>query len=591
MEVKDTREISTNLKFGLAVALSLGGALYTYHRIKNIKFPPGRGGHVDSRAENGDLKNNDRANLQKPSHRKILSQNSISDVSSSRSVDRDCFLLEEFNESKTKDLCPKKNADSLFNDIDYQCVEEEEHEREIRRLRNRVKILEEKERNLELQLLEYYGIKEQENAVIELQNRLRLNTMEAKLYNLKIESLLLDNRRLEAQAADYANSSAELESAKSKVKLLRKKLKSEGERNKDQIMKLQERLMMMQEQEKRTSEIDRELKMQLEEACELKLELEEMKKCNEILKLENIELAQKLEYVQMLAENAVDNDEMLEVKEESRRLKQENEESKDEIERLKTDRCTDLEELVFLRWINACLRNELKNYQPAGKNIARNLSPKSEEKAKKLILEYANKEAKGIDTNYLESDQWSSSQTSCMTDERDELPADLPSANKAGKPKLFGKLRRLLLGKSSRRSQGQTPPPSGDNLPGRLSCDFPAGSPRVVDVVNDDIMKASRILSRSGSRRSFDVPRSYSRGNKSMAAGSSNGPRRSNADDASTIINRIEALTKFDSSWSPAVGMQGDQNDNNDELLKFAEAWKNSHTKKLFRSPSSFDSS
>lgn len=42
MEVKESREIATNLKFGLAVALSLGGALYTYHRIKNIKVPPGK---------------------------------------------------------------------------------------------------------------------------------------------------------------------------------------------------------------------------------------------------------------------------------------------------------------------------------------------------------------------------------------------------------------------------------------------------------------------------------------------------------------------------------------------------------------------
>lgn len=225
-------------------------------------------------------------------------------------MERDCFLLAEYNEINTEDHCPKKNTDARFSDVDFKCVEEEEHEREIRRLRNRVKILEEKERNLELQLLEYYGIKEQETAVIELQNRLRLNTMEAKLYNLKIESLMLDNRRLEAQAADHANATAELEAAKSKIKMLRKKLKTEGERNREQIMKLQERLMMVQDEEKRTAEIGRELKMQLEEACELKLELEEMKKCNEILKLENIELAQKLEYVQMLAENAVDSEEV-----------------------------------------------------------------------------------------------------------------------------------------------------------------------------------------------------------------------------------------------------------------------------------------
>lgn len=143
----------------------------------------------------------------------------------------------------------------------------------------RVKMLEEKEKKLELRLVEFYGIKEQETAVIVLQNRLRLNTMEAKL---KIQSLMLDNRRLEAQAADHANATAELQAANAKIKVLRKKLKSEGQKNV-------------------------EMKMQLEEACELRLELEETKKCNEVFKLENIELVQKLEYVQMLT---VDNEEV-----------------------------------------------------------------------------------------------------------------------------------------------------------------------------------------------------------------------------------------------------------------------------------------
>ncbi|XP_057797208.1 protein CHUP1, chloroplastic-like [Salvia miltiorrhiza] len=563
MEVKESKEIATNLKFGLTVALSLGGALYTYHRIKNIKVPPGHGRNVDSRNENGEIKNDDRA-LENGTHRRVLSQNSVSDVSSSsrRSVEREreCFLLPEYNDD---DLCPKK------------CADEEEHEREIRRLRNRVKILEEKERNLELQLLEYYGIKEQETAVIELQNRLRLNTMEAKLYNLKIESLLLDNRRLEAQAADHANASAELEAAKGKIKMLRKKLKSEADKNKEQIMKLQE---------KQSAEVDQELKLQLEEACELKLELEEMKKCNEILKLENIELAQKLEYVQMLAENAVDNEEVQELKEESRHLKQENKEWKEEIDRLKAEKSTDVEELIFLRWINACLRNELKNYQPAGKTMARNLSPKSEEKVKKLLLEYASKEAKTIDSNYLESDQWSSSQNSCMTDERDELHMDLPSGNKASKPKLFGKLRRLLLGKSSRGGR-QTPSmdraQSGDNLPGRLSCEYPAGSPRVVDSGGNDMIKTSRILSRSASRRSFDVPRSYSRGSMTATGGAQ---RRSNVDDPSSLINRIEALADYESTTWSSAAVQGDQSASKEELLKFSEAFKDSGSKYSFRS-------
>ncbi|KAG6418333.1 hypothetical protein SASPL_120536 [Salvia splendens] len=534
MEVKHSKEIATHLKFGLTVVLSLGGALYTYHRFKNIKLPQGHGRNVDSRKEISDDQNNQQ-------HRRILSLNS------------------------EEDLCLKKN-DS----------DEEEQEREMRRLRNRVKFLEEKERNQELQLLEYYGIKEQQTAVIELQNRLQLNSMEAKLYNLKIESLLLDNRRLEAQAADHNNATAELEAAKAKIKTLKKKLRAEAEKNKEQILSLQDRLAMVQDQEKKTAEVDVEMKQQLEEACELRLELEEMRKCSDILKLENIELTQKLEYVQMLAENAVDNEEVMELKEENR-------EWREEVERMKAEKATDVEELIFLRWINACLGNELKNYQPAGNSIARNLSPKSEEKIKKLLLEYANKEPKTIDSNYLESDQWSSSQNSCMTDERD---LDLPSSSKPGKPKIFGRLRRLLLGKSSRR---QTPltdrTPSAGTIPGRLSCEYPAGSPRVVDAGGNDIIKASSILSRSGSRRSFDVPRSYSRGNMTMAATSSGSrPRSSNVDDPSSLINRIDALADYEStSWST-----GDQTSSKEELKKFSEALKDSRSKYSFRS--SFES-
>ena len=47
------------------------------------------------------------------------------------------------------------------------------------------------------------------------------------------------------------------------------------------------------------------------------------------------------------------------LKEERERLRQENRELQQEIEPLKADKCTDIEELVFLRWINACLRYDL----------------------------------------------------------------------------------------------------------------------------------------------------------------------------------------------------------------------------------------
>lgn len=257
------------------------------------------------------------SHLQGSPLRKTSSLNSISGRSSGcrRSVDREGLLLPEFNEVvKECSISERKNVESLTPEAElhreHKCGDNDVHELEIKKLRGKVKTLEERERKLEVQLLEYYGIKEQENAVYELQNRLRLNNVEAKLYTLKIDSLLSDNRRLEAQVAEYAHVLNELEAAKAKIKQLRKKLKSEGEQNREQILTLQDRVMKMQEQERKAVEFDQDVEMQLKEMNELKEELEETKKLNDGLKIENADLAQKLEYVKMLAASALDNEEV-----------------------------------------------------------------------------------------------------------------------------------------------------------------------------------------------------------------------------------------------------------------------------------------
>lgn len=143
---------------------------------------------------------------------------------------------------------------------------------------------------------------------------------------------------------------------------------------------------------------------------------------------------------------------------ESEHLRRKNEDLEKEIEQLETDRCSDAEELVYLKWINACLRYELRNFQPPdGKSVARDLSktlsPESEEKAKRLILEYAHSEGmgeKGISIIDFDYDQWSTSQTSALTDcgEFDDSSVDNSSAtktNSSSKSKYFHKLRRILL--------------------------------------------------------------------------------------------------------------------------------------------------
>ncbi|KAI3455509.1 hypothetical protein Pfo_012172 [Paulownia fortunei] len=625
MAVKEKRDspISPVLfKLGVALAFSLGGIVYTFFRGKRIKpskpkpslRSPGKG-QADSRGESGELEDDARA-LQDLSPLKVSSQNPVSDLSSSGrfSGDGDGFLLPEFNQLvkernmavTTDDISPKKNGQSLVSDVDspreYKCAEHKEHDIEIMILRSKVKILEERERMLEIQLLEYYGLKEQETAVMELQNRLRLHNMEAKLYNLKIESLQSDKRRLEAQLADYGKVVTELEAAKAKIKLLRKKLRSDAEQNREQILNLQERVMKIQDQEKNAVEIDQDVEMQLEKRKELEEELEEIKKSNHSLKLENSELAQKLEYVQMFATSALDNEEIQALKEESQLLRQQNEDLRKEIEQLQADRCTDIEELVYLRWINACLRYEMRNYQPGpgvtiARDLSKTLSPKSEKKAKQLILEYANKEGFGgkeMNICDFDSDHWSTSQASYLTDsgEPDDLPMDNLSANKtnhSSKMKVFTKLMKLWRGKDSHHHI-QTPPSpleiavSVDDIVSRYSSNSHSVMSLGLDAGADGLMKTTRTSSGGLSTHSFDLQRSYSRGQKSTTGESSNCSRRASDDGSFSVFRSIDSITGYDNNSSPGIQPHQDaQNAAKTELVKYAEALKKSHVKSSFR--------
>ncbi|XP_075524331.1 protein CHUP1, chloroplastic-like [Primulina tabacum] len=629
MVARGKREIPLRpvaLNFGVALAISLGVILYTYFKTKRMKPPkpkpsqisPDCGTRNDSRREYVVLRDDIHA-MQDLSPSKVSSPNSFSNASPSsrNSGERDGYLLPEFNElvkecnmTVTRDnTSPRKSGESLVSNVESprECrsAEHEDQIREIRGLRSKVKILEERERILEIQLLEYYGLKEQETAVMELQNQIRLNDMEAKIYDLKIESLRSDKRRLEAQVADYARVVTELEAAKAKVKILRRKLRSDAEQNREQILILQERVMKLQDHEKKAVETDRDVELQIHKHKELETALEETKKAYQDLKIENSELAEKLEYVQMLATSALDNEEVQVIKEESGRLRQQNEDLTKEIGQLQADRCTDVEELVYLRWINACLRHELRNFQPGhGKTLARDLSktlsPKSEEKAKQLILEYANKESsmdKGPNTMDFDSDQWSSSQASYLTDsgEPDDSSIDTLSTKKTNPPsktRIFAKLMRLLRGKDSSRHQAPLKRTvSVDDTSGRYSSDT---QPEIqADSATDGIMTNFITSSGESSRRSFYLQRSYSRGQKSITRESSSCSRRNSDASSLSIFRRIDSVSEDvnDSSSSNHQPTQDAQTAEKSELIKYAEALKNSRTKSSFRRRSSSFSS
>ncbi|GER45017.1 hydroxyproline-rich glycoprotein family protein [Striga asiatica] len=494
------------LKFGVAFVISIGGIVFTLFRSRIIRPPqskpshpsPGTNSQTYSRVESGEFRD-DRVFLDSPL-KKIASNNSISDPSPALESSKSCS----------------------------------DHEHEIKHLQAHVKTLEEKEKNLQNQLLGKNGLKDHENAIVELKNQLRQNNIEAKHYNLKIESLISSNKKLEARLVDYENVVTELEGARGKVKALRNKLKSAAEQNQEQIVVLQDRVMRLKDKEKKTDEINQEMEAVVREREELRRELEEMKKSNQSLRLENSDLAQKLGYVQMLATTALDNEEVLELREERKRLRKQNESVKEEMKQLQANHRSDMEELVHLRWVNACLRQQLRNPD------------------------------KPLHSST--SDLESSSQASCLTDE------SAPETNKTeglSKQKVFEKLKKLLRrggkGQNGKKTKLERAA-SVDDIAGKLESEFLQ-------------LEGGSESSSVTSRRSFDMPRLGSRGRKGPV-----GPWESSNCSSRTMGSLTEE--EEDEYWLP--GGPQVQEDVKNKLLKYAETLNRAHSKKFPKQAAGF---
>ncbi|KHG28937.1 Protein CHUP1, chloroplastic -like protein [Gossypium arboreum] len=508
------------LKFGVAVAVSFVGFLCYRFRTLNPNSVSDDRGEVDS-GETDRSKDDFRAvKMSITSDPQEMSKQRMDD-STSISHDEDVFfltqfddLVKEFDFSAVIEPSPNLEVEAPRLDLDTSITltsaKKDDYEQEIEHLRNTVKLLQEKEKNLEARLLEYYGLKEQETAVTELVNRLKIKNTEVKLFSLKIESLQLEKRRLQSQVTDHEKAVAELESARSRIKMLKKKLKHEAEMNKEQILNLQKRVARLQEQELEAPVSNPDIESKLQRLKVLECEVEELRNLNTRLQMENSELARKLESTQILANSVLEDPERKAMDETSNRLRQENEDLTKQIEQLQLHRCADVEELVYLRWINACLRYELRNYRsPTGETVARDLSrslsPKSEAKAKKLILEYAHTE--GMDSIDFDCDQWSSSQAS-ETQELDDPLIENSSATKptnSGKTKFFKNLRRLI-----RRKDGHHPNhASSMGKPDHVDDPPTWSSSTMSDSVTMVSSRSDRVTtpSQSSSGTSSDIPR------------------------------------------------------------------------------------
>ncbi|KAK6134062.1 hypothetical protein DH2020_032207 [Rehmannia glutinosa] len=233
---------------------------------------------------------------------------------------------------------------------------------ELERLRNLVKELEEREVKLEGELLEYYGLKEQESSIAELQKQLKIKTVEIDMLNITISSLQAERKKLQEEVSQGVAARKELETARKKLKELQKQVQLEANQTKGQLLLLKQQVSGLQAKEQEVFKRDAEVEKKLKAVKELEVEVMELKRKNKELQHEKRELIVKLDAAEAKVKtlsNMTETEMVAKVREEVNELRHTNEDLVKQVEGLQMNRFSEVEELVYLRWVNACLRFEL----------------------------------------------------------------------------------------------------------------------------------------------------------------------------------------------------------------------------------------
>lgn len=166
---------------------------------------------------------------------------------------------------------------------------------ELERLRSLVRELEEREVKLEGELLEYYGLKEQETNISELQRQLKIKTVEIDMLKITINSLQAERKKLQDEILLGATARKDLEVARNKIKELQRQIQLEANQTKGQLLLLKQQVSGLQVKEEEAFRKDTDVEKKLKTLKELEVEVMELKRKNKELQHEKRELIIKLD--------------------------------------------------------------------------------------------------------------------------------------------------------------------------------------------------------------------------------------------------------------------------------------------------------
>ncbi|XP_042503117.1 protein CHUP1, chloroplastic-like [Macadamia integrifolia] len=343
---------------------------------------------------------------------------------------------------------------------------QDDHVTEPVQLQNQIKELEGSKVKLERKLLESYKLKEQESELDELQRHLKITTAEIEMMHFNIKSLQEERKKLQKEIENGVSAMKQLEMAKRKIRKLQSQIEIGSNQMKDQVLMLEQHITSFQSETvtKRDTKADKNVKV----LKMLELKILKLKRENKELQLEKRELTLKLIAAKSKItafSNVTESEVVSEMEEEVNNLKIDNEELSKQIERIQKSNFSVVEELVYQRWVKACLRHEIQSHQ----RFSINLSPKTRENFKKKLVEYATMDSGqgDVDLNRI-----SSQAPSNESEEFDDITTETTTRRPTGtsnKHNLFQKIKRWVKRWGGSKNDSSTVSLSGSYFEGSSS--------------------------------------------------------------------------------------------------------------------------
>ncbi|KAK6261282.1 hypothetical protein QUC31_007098 [Theobroma cacao] len=298
-------------------------------------------------------------------------------------------------------LTQKRNCEVLELDRQWKLGN-----REIEQSQNLIKELEKRRVTLEGKPLELYSLKEKLSYIGCLQGNLDDKTAEVDKLNFRIYALKAEIKDLQEIIRQGNLAMKQLEKAKKMTEQMQME-NGNASQIKGQIMVLEEQLSGFTTNE--TSAPNDMVKKKLEAVKTIEFEVVKMKRRNKELELEKRELSVKLFAAHAKISALSDMTQSKTIAKISE-LRHANGDLSEQVERLQKSRFDMVEELVYQRWLNACLRAEIQGHQKSSrKTLQKELPKPSDHKPRKITTQDPDMNSTSSYTSSTESEDTDSS--------------------------------------------------------------------------------------------------------------------------------------------------------------------------------------